>query len=298
MSVPRLGILSGACLPARIRDLPEPPSRLHVVGEWPRSPSVAIVGTRKPTPEAVKYTLELAKSLAGSGVVVLSGGAEGIDTAAHRGALQGGGCTGVVAPAGWQRPYPEKNRQLFIDVLEAGGAYLSLVSPEIPAANSAFFPRNALLVALSSVVVVVQAGYRSGARNTAAWARRLRRSLFVVPSCPWIREGLGCNLELANGARPLHSPRQLVAQLERLGQSTLPLSAPAPLGLARGDPLEEPDSSEATLVAALTQGIDSLDGLCRTTGMSPSSVQVGLLQLTLTGRVRQDPAGRLKLVKC
>ena len=124
--------LTGSSLPGRLADLAAPPERLFLRGELPRGPAVAIVGTRYPSARAKMYARTLAKELARAGVAVISGGAKGIDSAAHLGALAVGGATVVVAPAGFKRPFPEKNAALFAQVVEQGGAYLSLVEANVP----------------------------------------------------------------------------------------------------------------------------------------------------------------------
>ncbi len=101
--------LLGSALPGRLADLDAPPERLLLRGELPRGSAVAIVGTRHPTAAYPNFARDLARELAEAGVAVLSGGAKGIDTEAHRGALAAGGVTVVVASAGFERPYPEKN---------------------------------------------------------------------------------------------------------------------------------------------------------------------------------------------
>src|SRR3954468_417449 len=205
--------LFGSALPGRLMDLEEPPDRLFLRGELPRGPAVAIVGTRHPTKPYARYAHRLGRELAEAGVAVLSGGAKGIDTAAHRGALAAGGVTVVVAPAGFERPYPEQNAELFRQVVAAGGAYLSLPEPNCPASRGIFFARNACLVALAHLIVVVESPIRSGARNAAAHARRLGRPLFAVPAPPWHGNGRGCLAELQLGAQVLISVKDLLRAL-------------------------------------------------------------------------------------
>jgi DNA processing protein len=164
---------------------------------------VAVVGTRHPSSAAERFARQLAGELAAAGVAVLSGGAIGIDAAAHRGALDVAGKTVVIAPSAFDRPYPAEHAELYREVIGAGGAHLTREPPGSSADNAKFFPRNELLVALSHALVVVEAPWRSGARNAAKYARELGRPLFVVPSAPWNPQGLGCVLELQLGARPL-----------------------------------------------------------------------------------------------
>ena len=141
-----------------LRDLRRPPQLLYVHGELPRGPCVAIVGTRNPTRRAAVHARQFARELAAAGVAILSGGAEGIDTAAHRGALDAGGTTVVVAPAGFDAPFPEENAE----PVPRGGARAAALTfrwfrRTRPHRSSGSSRRNACLVALAHVVVVVEA---------------------------------------------------------------------------------------------------------------------------------------------
>ena len=206
--------LRGAALPPALSDLARAPSVLHVRGELPRGPAVAIVGTRHPTRKALRHARRLARALARRGVAIVSGGARGIDAAAHAGALDVGGITVVVSPSGLDRPYPVQHRRLYDAVVAGGGAVASSFDDDAPARPGSFFERNGVLVALAHAVVVVQAPLQSGARNAAKLARSLGRPLFVVPSAPWVAEGLGCVLELQLGAIALHQPEEVLQRLK------------------------------------------------------------------------------------
>lgn len=206
-------VLEGERLPLGLLDLPEPPSRLFLTGGLPPGPRVAIVGTRQPTPRARDFAWQLAQDLSRAGVVVVSGGAEGVDTAAHEGAQAGPLKSLIVAPSSFACPYPPQNAALFKDIVDAGGGHLSAYSGSTPARPDRFFVRNGYLVALSAAVVVVQAPLRSGARNAARWARRLGRPVYVVLHPPWCRRGASCIAELGLGARPLATAKQLLREL-------------------------------------------------------------------------------------
>jgi DNA processing protein len=204
----------------------------------------------------------------------------------------------VVAPAGYRVAYPEKNARLFGQVLERGGAYLSLAADGQKARRASFFERNALLAALAHVVVVVQAGFRSGARNTARWARRLERPLLVVPSSPWNAKGRGCLLELKRGAdlctgiddvlRPLE--RVLALPARSLGSTKRKQTAPAQGEL----PFFEPSpvsGEEGQVLRAVRAGATHLDAICERSGLSASAVQRLILTLTLGGVIGPGPGG-------
>ncbi|HTM45189.1 MAG TPA: DNA-processing protein DprA [Polyangiaceae bacterium] len=218
--------LSGSTLPAALAALPTAPRQLFLHGSVPQGPCVGIVGTRRPSFEAAAYAFQLAQCLACYGVTVISGGALGIDTQAHEGALAGGGKTVIVGPSSFDRPYPSENAALFARAVHSGGAYLSAFEKQVPARNAHFFARNSFLVSLCHALVVVEAPLRSGARNAALWARRLRKPLFVVPAPPWNPRGLGCIVELKLGALPLYSYRDILQCLGAQGFPAARISKP------------------------------------------------------------------------
>ena len=204
----------------------------------------------------------------------------------------------VVAPAGFARPFPEKNAALFRSIVERGGAYLSLVEDSMAAFPGTFFPRNACLVALSHAVIVAESPYRSGARNAAAWARRLGRPLFVVLHPPWSKFGQGCVPELRAGAQPLGRARDVLRYLETAGLRGLQTPAASAAGDAQAVlPLavEGPQPPDPVL-AALLQGCTHADEIADRTGLALGAVQARILTLALSGVLVPDPWGSLKLV--
>ncbi len=286
--------LTGERLPPRLADLAEPPTRLYLRGELPRGPAVAIVGTRYPSREAVTFTKALAGELAVAGVAVLSGGAEGVDTAAHEGALDVGGVTVVVAPAGFRKPFPAENAALFRSIVERRGAYLSLVPDDLGAPRGIFFARNACLVALAHAVVVTQLPVRSGAANAAKWARQLGRPLFIVPHSPWVAQGKGAIRELRLGGRPLDRAEDVRKLLSASGLHALPAAVQGKLwpDASSYASSNEPDP----VLRALQEGATHPDEIADRTGLSLAVVQQRILTLALSGVLVPGPFGSLKPV--
>ena len=276
--------LSGESLPTRLADLPEPPERLFLRGELPRGPAVAIVGTRRASAEGVAFTRRFAAELAAAGVAIFSGGAEGIDTAAHEGALDVGGATVVVTAAGFDHPFPAKNAGLFRRVLDTGGAYLSLFSDEVPAKRPAFFARNACLAALTHALVISQAPFISGAANAAKWARRLGRVVFVVPHSPWVKAGCGAIQELRRGGRPLDRPQDVLRFLNDAGHHPLVRPVQAELFPTAPGPTEAAgEETDDPLLLALADGARDLEEIAARTGLALATVQQRILTLALRG---------------
>ena len=299
-------ILTGHRLPPRLASLPDPPRRLFVLGELPRGPAVAIVGTRHPSEAGAKFARSLAAELAAAGVAIFSGGAEGIDYEAHLGALEAGGVTVVVAPAGYLKPFPDKHAELYARVLASGGAYVSLVPPDRAATQAAFFARNRCLVALSQLLVVVQAPFRSGANNAAKHARHLGRPLFVVPSAPWIHEGRGCIVELKRGAALCEGARDVLRALDALG--AVPVASTfheesaqqksfdfEGISDSSADPDAQLELDIERLEAAITHGGADPEWLCLALELPAARIQRALLTLRLRGVLVPGPAGAFVL---
>jgi DNA processing protein len=198
---PQLLLPSDARWPAQLAELRQPPARLHVAGELPElTRAVAVVGTRFVDEDARAFARKLGRQLAAAGCVVVSGGAAGIDAAAHQGALDAGGATVAVLATGVLQAFPAENAQLFAQIARSGALLSEFEGPGSPRAGWVFLKRNRLVAALAPAVVIVQAPARSGALSTARWAKLLKRRLFAVPAAPWDVRGTGCLQLLLEGA--------------------------------------------------------------------------------------------------
>ncbi|HEU4405836.1 MAG TPA: DNA-processing protein DprA [Polyangiaceae bacterium] len=200
--------------PGRLDELRSPPAALYVRGVWPPEPGVAVVGTRKPGREAERFARELGATLARAGLTLWSGGALGIDAAAHEGALEAGGVTVLVAGGSLDAPYPACHGGLYGRVEASGGALVSLLADGLRPRRWVFLERNRVLAALTLATVVVECPLKSGARSTAAAARHLGRPVWVAAQPPWARGlALAVREEIRLGATPLFSVDDLLASL-------------------------------------------------------------------------------------
>ena len=203
------------------------------VGLWLRGPgqlaslvrrSVAIVGSRAATAYGNGITTDLSVDLAERGVTVVSGGAFGIDAAAHRGALAAGGPTVGVLACGVDVAYPAANEQLF-EQLAREHLLVSELPPGAHPTRVRFLARNRLIAAMSSATVVVEAALRSGARNTAGWALECGRPLMAVPGSVYSRASSAPHLMIRSGQAVLVTNAAEVMELvSATGQDTLPLA--------------------------------------------------------------------------
>ncbi|MBW2213766.1 MAG: DNA-protecting protein DprA [Deltaproteobacteria bacterium] len=239
--------MTSACsdYPVGLRDLSDAPERFRIVGELPDlRRAVSIVGTRRADDEALDFAYSVAREAVLNGLVVVSGGAIGVDRAAHEGAIDGGGRTVVVLPTGLDSPYPRANHHLFERAVEAG-CLLTEVEDGAAAQPGRFLTRNRLIAALGRSTVVVQAPARSGALSTASAAKRLSRPVFAVPASPWDPRGSGNLRLLRNGARICTGPADVRPVPPRRGpvpthrnsgvRGSAVYSAAARSGAARGE---------------------------------------------------------------
>lgn len=271
--------------PERLTELRRSPESLRIVGVLPDlRGSVAIVGTRRASAEALSLTEAWAAELAGDGHPIVSGGAEGIDGAAHRATLGARGRTVVVLAGGLEHPYPRAHVPLFFAATESG-AVLTELEDERPALKRSFLERNRLIAALASVVVVVQAPLRSGALSTATHALELGRPLLVVPWSVGDPHGQGC-LELLASRRATvcRGPDDIRAAL---GEPRV-RAAPRKKSRTKSSSLS---AVEQRLLANLTGQYAYAEELVRATGLGPAEVQLGLMSLLLAGEAERDLRG-------
>jgi DNA processing protein len=166
--------------PQRLHDLVAPPIGIVVKGLIPNAPSVAIVGTRNPTMYGARIASEFSSGFADREFVVVSGGAYGIDTHAHRGCIAAEGRTIAVVASGIDVDYPAGNARLFAEIQESG-AIISEVMPGVRARPERFLTRNRIIAAISLGTIVIEAAFRSGSLRTARDAAELMRIVMAVP---------------------------------------------------------------------------------------------------------------------
>lgn len=327
MSITRISSLERE-FPGRLR-YPKGPEQVEVAGplardlDFLRAP-IAIVGTRRPPPEAWRYTHWLAATLARKGATIVSGGAYGIDAAAHEGALSVRGRTLAVLPTSVNRFSPSGNSGLFRRILAQQGGLIGFLDERD---KPRFHERNAAIAALTDHVILVSAPIKSGARNTAAEARRFARPLWVVPGSPWEPLMHGNLVDMRDTARPLISPLPILRALgldtggveddgaalvaqpwrdapydpnpappSRVTSGVTPAS-PSTLRVLQGQTAEAllPSPDEKKLTDALRDGPRSIDQLVLATGLPVGSVRALLLTWTVQGITREGPFGVFRL---
>lgn len=261
------------------------PPVLRVRGPLVLGNRVAIVGTRKASAESKQFAADLAADLSVAGITIWSGGAEGIDAAAHEGGLRGRGGTVVVMPSGLDRPYPEEDDGLFDRVLASGSTIISGFADHEEARRGRFFRRNTLLVACVPALVVVQCPFQSGARNAAGAARTFSRKIGVVPNSPWEKHGGGWREEARLGAKLIYGARDV---FELLG---LPPPPSRQASLFQEDVLAGLPELERRIATAIRDGARHVDAVCDALSEPASQVTRALLALVLRGTVIEGQNG-------
>jgi DNA processing protein len=292
-------IISYACpeYPERLREIFDPPPVLWVRGDTSllSKPSIAIVGTRHPTPYGSGISEMLARELAARKLLIVSGMARGIDTCAHKGALVARMPTVAVWGTGIDVVYPKENRKLAENILELGGAIVSEVPMGTFPAPQNFPRRNRIISGLSIGVLVVEASENSGTRVTARCAAEQNRDLYAVPGNVTSKASWTPNTLIKQGAKLVATwedvwedlPSQIRIQLDYGGEYESHLPAAASL---LPDPVLRPQ--EAMVLEILRQDASlQLDEILEAleTQLTSSEVFTALFELEMAGRIRQLP---------
>jgi DNA processing protein len=265
------------------------------LGLWLRGPlrldeatagSVAVVGSRSATTYGAEVAGRMAAQLAEAGLTVVSGAAYGIDVAAHRGALAGGGATVAVLACGVDRVYPAGNQGV-IDHLAQHALVVSEVPPGCAPTKLRFLSRNRLIAALATGTVVVEAAVRSGALSTAAWATRLGRVLMGVPGPVTSAPSEGVHELVRRGDAHLVTSAAHVLELVAPVGSFL---APPAVGEGRRHDGLDPHHLQV-LDAVPVRTPAPVAAIARTAGLGARATEVALARLSRLGLIRGGPGG-------
>lgn len=288
---------TGTDYPQSLQNLSDKPLVLYVKGELPQANyALAIVGSRRCTEYGVRAAACFAQAMTREGIPIISGGAKGIDTAAHEACLQAGGTTVAVLGCGLDIVYPSENAKLFARIAEQG-ALVTEYPPGVPPAAANFPARNRIIVGLSQAVLVAEAGKRSGAVITANIAADEGREVYCVPGNIFDGSSIGCHELIRTGAKLVDMPQDILddkrswqqAMNRRITQPSIfdcapqkPKPAPAPVTTELG----------AKLLALLQAGALSLEKLTEQSGAAFAAVSMELLDLQAAGLVATDQAQR------
>lgn len=252
------------------------PEKLYFRGQLPSSrlASVAIIGSRKPTSYGEEVTYKLAFDLAKKGLVIISGLAYGVDSIAHRAALEAGGLTIAVLASGLDIIYPAIHKKLAEKIIDSGGALISQYAPGIAPRGFQFLERNQIVSGLADALIVTEAAARSGTMSTVRYALDQGREVFVVPGNITSPLSVGCNNLIKQGATPITCAEdvlEIIAPNLITGQAILPL----------GD-----NQSESKIIELIQAGIRDGGILQAESGLPPGDFASLLSIMEINGQIR------------
>lgn len=209
-------ILDDGSYPFLLREIADPPITLYVQGDWQacfEAPGVGVVGSRRCSTYGENASKMLSRDLAEQGICIVSGLARGIDSAAHRGAIEAKGRTIAVLGTGLDSVYPKENTKLVESILESGGAIVTQFPLETPPLKENFPYRNRIISGLSLGVLVVEASERSGSLITARLAAEQNREVFAVPGNITSKNSFGTNYLIKSGAKLVQQWKDVIEEL-------------------------------------------------------------------------------------
>ncbi len=291
----RVVTLGDASYPASLLEMVDPPVLLYVLGAptfdlTQLERSIAIVGSRNPTPQGESNARNFARALGDAGLCVVSGLALGIDGAAHQGALDAAGdharlATVAVVGTGLDRVYPARHREL-AHRISGNGLIVSEFPLGTPPLTQNFPKRNRVIAGLARGTLVVEAALQSGSLITARLAAEQGKEVFAIPGSIHSPQSRGCHALIRQGAKLVESVTDILEELP-LRDSTISI---APVAAGSGATALN-DPHEPRLLGELGFDPVSLDALAARTGYSAAVLQVQLLELELEGRIARLPGG-------
>jgi DNA processing protein len=270
--------------PKSLFEIPDPPPFLYVKGALrSRELAIAIVGSRRATSYGLLTTTKLSGALAGRGICIVSGMARGVDTAAHKGALQADGRTVGVLGCGIDQTYPPENRKLFEEMAEKGCLVSEFPLGTLPLAEN--FPRrNRIISGIARGVLVVEAAEKSGSLITAQYALEHGRDVYAVPGNISFITSRGCNRLIKQGAKLVDCVEDILEDLPggELAALDTPLLQPPPRSFALSP-------KEAAVYELLARSPLHIDDIITQTELTAGEVSSMLLHLELKGAVTPLP---------
>ena len=269
--------------PCLLKEISDAPAGLYLLGELPaeEKPKIAVVGTRKATTEGRSIAKRIAKELSEQGMVIVSGLAVGIDSAAHEGALEANGKTIAVLANDLGKIYPARNQNLGEKILEFGGAIISEYGSETPYFKGQFLKRNRIISGLCQAVIIVEAPQKSGSLATARLEAEQGREVFVVPGPINHPNYYGSHQLIRDGARLISSTEDV---LEDLG-----------ISVNQHKPAFEniKDKNQLLIIQTIKEAGHPLniDKIIELTKLEPQVVNQSIALLSIQGVVKETERG-------
>ena len=263
--------------PALLKEIAVPPLALYIKGNLPEQDTrVAVVGSRRATAYGLKVASEFAGVLAKAGVTIVSGGAKGIDTAAHKGSLIAKGTTLAVLGTGIDMVYPRENTRLFAEIAEKG-ALMTEFAPGTPPLGGNFPRRNRIVSGMAQGVLVVEAAKKSGAMITIGFALEEGRNVYCVPGSIYLPNSIGCHTLIKEGAMLVDTPHDILRDMN------IATDEPFMPSLFKINKSLNQESKQ--ILDLLAEGPQTLEILMQASGLPLASLSEALLNLEFKGSV-------------
>ena len=280
--------------PNLLKEIQNPPLAVHVRGRLPDESKlrVAIVGTRKATSAGKNLAKEIGRRLAESGIIIVSGLAMGIDTAAHEGALAGKGLTLAVLGCGIDTVYPAQNNNLAEEIIARDGAIISEYGPGVPSFPNQFLERNRIVAGLCAATKVIEAPRNSGAIVTARLAAESGREVLIFPGLANHPNYVGSHKLIRDGARLVSSFEDIIEDLSQISNFQFPIfkeTSSSQLSISK----EIKDKNQLLIIQTIQEagqpvGVDKISEL---TKLEPQIVNQKIAFLVVSGIIKETEKG-------
>ncbi len=283
----RIVTLADSEYPSLLLQIPDPPPYLYVTGDLNNSTAkIAVVGSRHATSYGITTTQKLCRDLAANGLTVVSGMARGIDSAAHRGTIRGGGQTIAVLGSGLGRIYPAENRKLFHEIADNGAVISEF--PVLAKPDAHHFPmRNRIISGMCLGTVVVEATRKSGSLITARLAVEQDREVFAVPGSVQSFKSMGTHHLIKQGAKLVEHVQDIIDEIAPIIQTPAQTISVAPNDIKAK--VNRLSTEEKRVYQALEPYPTHIDELARQTSIESGKLSSILLKLELDDIIKQSP---------
>lgn len=283
------------CFPEKLRNIEKPPKRIYVMGnkELLNEKAIAVVGSRDCTESGKENAYKFGKQIAGQDIVVVSGMAKGIDTAAHWGCIENGGKTIAVLGAGFNHIFPKENKELFYKILETGGTVITEYAPNINIKSEQFRQRNRIVSALSMGVLVIEAEHRSGTTITAGFARQQEKPIFCIPNSLDNPKGIGTNELLKKDAILVTSIEDILytLNLEKIKQVSIEELQENKLKIKK-----EVKEEYQAIYNVLSEKPIHINDICKKLNINIQEISSTLLLMEMEGLIRNVTGNQYSIV--
>lgn len=268
--------------PPLLKEIYDPPMVIYYLGEIPTGSCVAVVGTRKVTSYGRLVTQKFATHLAEAGIVIVSGLARGVDSIAHRSAVEAKAMTVAVLGGGLNSIFPPDNQGLAEEICNGHGAVISEFRPDEPSLPGNFPSRNRIISGMSKAVLVTEAAEDSGSLITARCALEQSREVFAIPGPITSLASLGSLSMIKQGARLVTNPEEILVDLGLDQVLTKRVKVRDRLSLT---------DEESKILGALALENKHVDEICRELGLSAAAVSAALVKMEIFGLVKNLGGG-------